>query len=420
MKKKTSKLSTGSLLALALTLLTAIACIWVLPKLFGDTDNTINVDTVAVSSQEAAELVTAQIVPKKPVNIGSSGSSDLAKISLRFAGIVNYNQKVQETTVDVNGVYHSTFIFDYVKNYLDSAYSTATIINTFVKNAKYNDLNASDEILLSLKQNGFNLLGAGGRNLLNKGTSGLDSILEACEKYEINVHGINTKKAELPIYIETIQNVKVAFLQYSQSIARAGVYAINGANTDRYIRILTEERVKHDIAQAKSDGAQIVVVNMLWNSEPDPRITDYQRNAMHIIANAGADLIIGSNLTTAQPFEIITAFNSNGTKRDVPVVYSLGTLLDSDRSRLSRICSILLHMDLEYNLKENKIASMHFDYTPLFIWKNAQSGKESFVILDAGLPALDNMSDEQKESMNKTNAFLRETFSNLPMQVPMQ
>lgn len=413
MRKKRAKLSTGSFLAIILSLLIGIACIWMLPKLFGGSKDMIQTekDTNTLSKFVTFPVTTTptSLTPAEKIQ-----QNNIVTLPLLFAGIVNYNKKVQDSTLNENGIIQSTFIFDYVKSYLDARYSVANIMNTFIKTADFNDLNAPDDILFSLKQNGFKLLEAGGRNLLNKGVIGLDSILDAGQQYEININGINTKKAEIPIFIENINNVPVAFLQFSQSITRAGIYALNNTDISRYINVISEELVKKEIARAKEYGAKIIIVNIHWNNESDPRINDYQKNAVHMIANAGADLIIGSNLTSPQGFEVITAFNSDGSKRNVPVVYSLGTLLNSDRSKIARTCSILLQTDIQYDFQKKSIVSMHFDYTPLYLWKNKVNNKETYVVLDAELPAISGMSDDQKENMNKANAFLRETFLSLP------
>lgn len=419
MQKSKKRLSLGSIFAILLSLATTLACIWIFPKLFGKQEDSVQINTTGFSIQNAATIVPAEVLQASSLGQEVS-NSDSVKLSFLFSGIVNFNQKVQDATLENDGNYHSAYMFDYVKSMFDAGYTSASIMNTFDTSSSYNDNNSPPELLYSLKQNGMNLLGAGGRNILNKGVVGIDSILENASNYDIPVHGINSKKAELPLHFEDMSGVSVCFLQYTQRIAKTGIYAMNEKSLDRYVAQLSEERVKADIARAKESGAEIIIVNIFWNAEPDPRVSNYQKNAVHMIANAGADLILGSNLTSPQSFELITAFNADGSKRNVPVVYSLGTLLDSDRSKLPRTCSILLHTEITYNTESKQIQSLDFDYTPLFIWREQQDGKERFVILDASLPALTGMSDEQKESLNRVNSLLHETYSNLPIQVNMQ
>ena len=68
------------------------------------------------------------------------------------------------------------------------------------------------------------------------------------------------------------------------------------------------------------------------------------------IADAGADIIIGTNPGVLQPVEILTSTRGDGAQRQTLCAYSLGSILNSNRADRSVISSALLHMNLKYNL----------------------------------------------------------------------
>lgn len=100
--------------------------------------------------------------------------------------------------------------------------------------------------------------------------------------------------------------------------------------------------ITEQIALAKEQGADYVVVYEHWGSENTHELKPYQEKHAMVIADAGADLIIGSHSHCIQPFELLTA--SDG--RQVPCYYSLGNLVSS-MTREINDDSVLVFVTLE-------------------------------------------------------------------------
>ena len=54
-----------------------------------------------------------------------------------------------------------------------------------------------------------------------------------------------------------------------------------------------EEQVRQTIAQAKEEGAQLVIVAFHWGSEKATAPDETQQTLAHIAVDCGADLVVG-------------------------------------------------------------------------------------------------------------------------------
>ena len=127
--------------------------------------------------------------------------------------------------------------------------------------------------------------------------------------------------------------------------------------------------------------------------EPDQKT----KNTVQIIADAGADLIVSNGSHVPQKAEILT--NANG--KEVLWAWSLGTLLDGDRSNIRHMSGYLLHVTVRSN-GQGGVHILHPEYTPVYTWKYKQDGRFYYrcVISDGDAP--DGMDSEQRKNMVKS------------------
>lgn len=76
--------------------------------------------------------------------------------------------------------------------------------------------------------------------------------------------------------------------------------------------------VKTDIADAKSQGNQLVIVYYHWGTENNTDVDEYQTAIGHATVDAGANLVLGAHPHVIEPTEIY---------RGTPIVYSLGNFV---------------------------------------------------------------------------------------------
>lgn len=81
---------------------------------------------------------------------------------------------------------------------------------------------------------------------------------------------------------------------------------------------LDEDQAALDIAKARGEGANVVIVVPHWGVEHEPMAHNRQRRLARALIDAGADAVIGSHPHVVQDYEIY---------RDKPIVYSLGNFV---------------------------------------------------------------------------------------------
>ena len=122
------------------------------------------------------------------------------------------------------------------------------------------------------------------------------------------------------IVIGEYKGVKVAYLNYTQNL--------NGftlpSDSKYMVKLIDIELIKADIAKAR-EQADIVIVFPHWGEEYQTTPSWYQKSLAQQIADAGADLIIGTHPHVIQPLEILTTADG----KEVPCFYSLGNFVSN-------------------------------------------------------------------------------------------
>ena len=132
------------------------------------------------------------------------------------------------------------------------------------------------------------------------------------------------------------------------------------------------------------------------------------------IADAGADLIIGSGSRKPQQAEYLNAVLADGSQAQVLCVWSLGLTLSKDRSKSQNMAGYLFHvefiMDSSHNIRMNNLA-----YTPLYTWLYTQDKRENYRCLAANRTPPDGMEMKQQNTMAKVADITREALKDSPL-----
>ncbi len=122
--------------------------------------------------------------------------------------------------------------------------------------------------------------------------------------------------------------VKIAFLSYTDFINNSKKKAYdklkNSGDTDIVIPFTDTDRISSQIKYAKT-VADLVFVSMHWGEEDEFDITSEQRSTAQAIADAGADVIIGTHPHVVQSIEYIKGKDGGETL----CIYSLGNILST-------------------------------------------------------------------------------------------
>lgn len=253
----------------------------------------------------------------------------------------------------------------------------------------YPAFNTPSQMAGDLADLGFNLVSLANNHTLDKGTQGVLNTLEIWDKQSdrvLSTGAFNSQEERDAIPLITVKGVTFSFLAYT--------YGTNGIKADTPYRLnyFTEERVKEDLRRAK-EQSDMVIVSAHWGEEYGQEPTDYQKHYAQLLADEGADIIIGNHSHTIQPIEWIEGKEGTQTL----VTYSLGNFIASTPNDVSLLGGMLT---FDIQKPDLTIENVHFE--PLVIQYEATDPSEILTRHHFSVNKLDEYTEEQarKHGMN--------------------
>ena len=323
---------------------------------------------------------------------------DLRSFTLTAAGTVSVAGEVRKNSYSSDAKqYDYSDTMALLKKELVSDLNIVFTENLYSTESKPTDLIAPDAAAAMLKSAGFNAAACGYSKAFDKGEAGIASTRRVLEDNGIRPVGIyeNDGEDHIPVFSEN--GIRTALLQ---SMTK------NGLNST--VPAAETETIAADIARARELGCEAVIVLLNWGKTgrgPDKNM----KKLVQGIADAGADLIIGSGNRIVSGMEMLTA---GETDRQVPCVWSLGTTLSGDRGTIKRIAGMLLKATVV--VKDGKTEIREIRYVPLYTWKYRQDSRYYYRCLAADRPEPDGMDSEQRKMMKKAAETVREAMKDSP------
>ena len=131
-----------------------------------------------------------------------------------------------------------------------------------------------------------------------------------------------------------------------------------------------------------------------------------------MLADAGADVIVGAGSRVIQPVTWLTSRGEGGRIRQTLCAWSLGSLLNESRKD-GNVLGMLLQLQLSYD--GDTVSFEKVCYTPTYIWRYKQDGQYHYRIVASDRPAPDGMSDDQIGYMEKALRNLQKQLGNSPV-----
>lgn len=201
--------------------------------------------------------------------------------------------------------------------------------------------NAPQELAFALRAAGVDLVATANRHSLDLGWEGVTGTLDRLDAAGLAHVGTarSTKERSTPVIVD-IRGIKVAFLNYTESVAgRVPVEepAEDAADQtavkprDYAVNLLTLERVTEDAMTARSWGADAVIAMLDYGTEYAEEPDAEQVELSQQILNRGVDAILGGSTRVVQPIGHIFTYASWRTN-DKYVAYSLGSFLSGPQA----------------------------------------------------------------------------------------
>lgn len=240
--------------------------------------------------------------------------------------------------------YDFTDQFKYIKPYLEDADVTVANLETVLAGpekgyASYPKFNTPDPIVDALKDAGVDILTAANNHRMDQGVPGFYRTIKVVRNKGLDIIGVKAEEKEKTYVLKELKGVKTAFLNFGYSYPlRDGSLSINGLilpvnmsglmdTFDPQDRDKSMQVLEKKIAEAKRDGAEIIVVFMHWGDEYHRLPNDFQKEMASKMAALGVDAIFGGHPHVLQPAVYLTSPEGNR----VPVFYSQGNFISDQR-----------------------------------------------------------------------------------------
>jgi poly-gamma-glutamate capsule biosynthesis protein CapA/YwtB (metallophosphatase superfamily) len=353
-------------------------------------------------------------------NVTISIVGDLMCHSVQF----NY-ARVEADSFDFSGVFRE------VNKYLSSSDFTYGNLETVLagKSKSYSGypfFNTPDAFLDAVKNAGFDLLVTANNHALDQGEKGILRTIKKMNEIGINHTGTFISQRDRDsVRIVNLKNIKLAVLAYTY-----GTNDIPVPKGKNYlINLIDFDLIESDIAKARKDGAEIVLVNFHYGEEYKREPVTFQNEVVNKTIEAGADIIIGGHPHVIQP---VNYFKTDSAKLDTGfVAYSMGNFISNQRWRYSD-AGLILNIQLVKNRNTDSIYIKNVSYVPTWVFKGSTENKKEYIILPSTLSSEDSVmnfltkTDQQnmQRAFNDTKYILTKYNSNIeeitsPKEIPV-
>ncbi|MCL2889406.1 MAG: CapA family protein, partial [Eggerthellaceae bacterium] len=223
-----------------------------------------------------------------------------------------------------DGLYDYRPIYSAIKPYIESADLAYLNFETHaggddIGPRGYPSYNTTDAMVDAIFDTGFNLIASATNHSYDWGLNALKHSAELWKAKPVLFTGTATSPADA-FTIATYEKNGIVFslLNYT--------YGINGYREEDIpgyaVNYLHEDRIRADIAQARA-LSDVVIVALHWGTENQAGPDSEQQYYAQLIANAGADLILGSHPHVIGPLVWLEGLSGKKTL----VAYSLGNFI---------------------------------------------------------------------------------------------
>ncbi len=297
-----------------------------------------------------------------------------------------------------SGKYDFREILSLLSGEMDSDLTLLALDNVTDPESKVSALNAPVAVMDMLSAAGVDMVSLGFSKACDKGAASLRATIAAAQESRLATVGAYQDESDAStLRIVTINNVDVAVIHGTDSITATGKKKLKTNGGAWMLPLADAETLTREIARAREAGADVVIVSINWGVASFKQ-TNRVKQLAQTLADAGADIIIGTGTASVQPVTWLTGKRADGTISQTLCAWSLGTLLSSGRSD-HNVAGMLLQLQVSYD--GSAVSFGKVCCTPTYIWRYKQDGQYQYRIAASDRPAPDGMSSDHIGYMEK-------------------
>lgn len=421
--KKRRRMSLGSMAMLLLTALVVLGCVGFLSMIAGDELYERTGEFLRMLAQEglfdapapvqspapaAAETVFwIEDTPPPTAQPTATPVPMPTTMTIAAAGTI-YAPKTVRESAQSGAHYDFAPVFEGLGDTLAGAdLAIATLETTTAGQDKgFGNYNTAPEILDALRGCGVDLLALATERALDKGYEGLELTIRSLTARGLAYAGVNADGESGGATMMRIGGVQVAVLAYTYGLSDEGS-GKTGGDKRAAVALMDTQRMISDIRQARADGANVVIVLPHWGTK---NITETPVNVKRLavqLAEAGADVILGTHPNVPQGIERLTVTRADGLTHEAVVCYSLGNLLTDSRME-ENTAGMVAHVSVTYDPATRRITLGEMYCTPVYIARQRVSDETVYRVVDAeSAAALEPLTESERQAAQGAVEIIR-------------
>jgi len=307
--------------------------------------------------------------------ISSASAQDTTRISLLFLGDVIQHDSQIKAAYDLSAKqYDYTSCFQFVKPYIaaaDLAIGNLEVTLAGPPYKGYPQFSAPDQLALTLKDAGMDVLVTANNHCLDRGRKGLERTILMLDSLDIIHTGTFRDTVErmndYPMLFEK-NGFSFALLNYTYGTNGIPVTKPNVVNT------IDTAVIRKDIVKAKKTSPDAIIVFMHWGQEYQSLPNKWQKDVTEFCFRLGVKLVIGAHPHVLQPMEW-------RKESDQLIVYSLGNFVSGQRDRYKN-GGAMLKVDL-MKVVQDSVAETRIDsagYILEWVYRTPDAKKDYYVL----------------------------------------
>lgn len=271
--------------------------------------------------------------------------------------------------------------------------------------SSYPQFNSPQELGEQMIELGFNMFSHANNHVLDAGQRGFNNTIafwrrQSAEKPVI-MAGIAADREDDQLQILQVKDLKIALLAYT--------YGTNGLRLPKsssgIIKYLDDDLICQELDKAIAE-ANIVIVSVHWGQEYQANANNEQKRLAQLMADNGADIIIGSHPHVLQGVEMLST--SDG--KQVPVFYSLGNFI-SAQNRPDTMLGGMAKVQMVYDKATGKLSLTELGIIPLVTDYTASYKNITIYPLNSYTEAQANRHGVRASNSSFSLAYLKKLFN---------
>ena len=189
--------------------------------------------------------------------------------------------------------------------------------------------NSPETLLETLKDYGMDFFTLANNHMLDRWFDGMKNTVNWVEQYGFDhVGAYRTQEERNTPVIKEIGGIKIGFVAYTHT-TNTQEKVCDPAAVEYGVPYLYESDIEGDIQRLREAGAEVVIAFPHWGKEYVRSPESNQKKYAKRLAEAGADINLGSQSHMVQPMGYQTLTNADGSTRKVFTMFSMGNFIST-------------------------------------------------------------------------------------------